>query len=66
MQLKVKSSRESHTSTIHYYIYQRRVLKFQLGFSILLYSKKAIDQLNIITPIKGKEANQPDSCFNFK
>ena len=42
------------------------MLNFQLGFSILLYSKKAIDQLKAITPIKGRAANQEYSCFIFK
>ena len=30
------------------------------------YSRKAIDQLNTITPINGKDANQLNYCFNFK
>ena len=42
------------------------MLNFQLGFSILLYSKKAIAQLNAITPINGRAANQLNSCRIFK
>lgn len=42
------------------------MLNLQLGFSVLLYSKKAIIQLNAITPMRGKEANQANSCFSFK
>ena len=42
------------------------MLNFQLGFSILLYSKKATAQLKAITPINGSAANQLNSCFIFK
>ena len=42
------------------------MLNLQLGFSVLLYSKKAIAQLNAMTPIRGREANQLNSCFIFK
>lgn len=42
------------------------MLKFKLGFSILLYSKKAMAQLNAITPISGSEANQLNSSRIFK
>ena len=34
-----------------------------MGIFDYLYSKKAIDQLNATTPIRGKDANQPYSCF---
>lgn len=37
-----------------------------MGIFDYLYSKKAIDQLKAITPIKGRAANQEYSCFIFK
>ena len=37
-----------------------------MGIFDYLYSKKAIAQLNAITPISGRAANQLYSCFIFK
>lgn len=37
-----------------------------MGIFDYLYSKKAIAQLNVITPIKGKAANQLYSCLIFR
>ena len=37
-----------------------------MGIFDYLYSKKAIAQLNAITPISGRAANQLSSCFIFK
>ena len=42
------------------------MLKFKLGFSILLYSKKAIAQLKATTPISGNAANQLNSSRIFR
>ena len=42
------------------------MLNFQLGFSILLYSKNAKNQLNKTTPINGRCSNQLNCCFIFK
>lgn len=42
------------------------MLNLQLGFSVLLYSKKAIAQLKAITPISGNAANQLNSSRIFK
>ena len=37
-----------------------------MGIFDYLYSKKAIAQLKVITPISGRAANQEYSCFIFR